>query len=558
MSQDNREFPTEPQRTFSPLASRVLVLGLDGATWDVLGPMADDGLMPNLAKVLSGGAWGTLQSTIPPVTPAAWTTFLTGKLPGQHGILDFEGYDVNTGRLWLHSTQSMRRYNTIWRILSDQGFRVGSINVPLTYPPQPLNGFMITGFDTPGPQSDFAYPPELKSEVLSRWADPTCGKNWRRKSLGGLSLFEQNVRYMADSFHQGAAMTRYCGDKYGWDVLMAVFKLTDNVQHKTWKYLDPRWRDRHPAHRDIVRSCFAELDKAVGDLLDYADAHDAHVLLVSDHGHGSLEGKTYPNVLLKQWGYLKLHGPARRLKRAAQRAMANVGIPQTSLPGRESIEHHIPVDLSRTQACVMHSDNAAFLYINLQGRPAATGIVPRERYEPLRDELAQRFREVEAADASGREILLFPGVYKPEEIYRCTREDQPWLPDLILIPHETCSVVRKMPGRKPVRWLPYGRIEGTHRFGGIIAAHGAGIRPTGGIAADIVDCAPTLLAMLGLKIPEDMQGEVITSLFESPPRIEKASVTTDHAATADAGEQYYSEEELATITERLTDLGYLE
>jgi len=546
----------EPNRDFPFHAKRVLVIGLDGATFGVLEPLLAAGRLPNLQRVISSGVAGTLQSTTPPITPAAWTTFLTGKQPGSHGIIDFERYDTTTNRLLMNSTRCLDGVRNIWQILSDRGFRVGSVNVPMTYPPIPVNGFMVSGFETPGPQSEFVYPRDLREEILARWPDPTLRKNWRRKWLGGLELYRKNVDYMARSFHQGAEMTMALGDKMGWDALMVVFKLVDNLQHKTWKYIDPRWSDRDPVRRDIAFACFEEADRAVGILLEYATAQDAMVMIVSDHGHGSLDGKVQPNLLLNQWGYLALEGGG------SQGVTRGRGMMRRFLGGRkskrvDSIAEDLAVDFSRTRACVMHAGMAGFLYINLAGRQP-DGIVPPNDYEALRDELRDRLLgpQCRVTDPLGEQVQLFSAVHKPEELYGCSREAQPWLPDLILTPRDGLAVIRKIRGRRSVRWLPYRRIEGTHRPHGILIAGGPGVASGRKVSCHIVDCAPTLLALLGLRIPDDMEGRVVDEIFERPPTVETAAPTV--SAPDVTQEEVYSSAELDQITERLSDLGYLE
>ncbi len=546
---------TKPGGGRSAVSERVLIIGLDGATLDVLNPLMAEGRMPRLQAAVAAGACGPLLSTIPPITPAAWTTFLTGKQPGHHRILDFEGYDVNTGRIRLHSTFSTAHVRNIWQILSDHGLKVGSVNVPMTYPPIPVNGFMVTGFDTPGPECDFSYPADLKAPILQRWPDPTGRKNWRAGI--GKRLFNENLDYLSRSFHQGAEMTTWLGDRFGWDVLMVVFKFVDNLQHKTWKYLDPRWSGRNPYRRDRVKDCFAELDKAVGQLLDYATAHRATVLMVSDHGHGSLEGKVHPNRLLEQWEYLKLRGPVERLAARCRLLMDRWRGRPTGEGSAQDIERYVPVDLSQSKACVMHAGNAGFLYVNLKGRQPG-GIVDPADYERLRDELKKRFLspECRVRDPWGQEIPLFPGVYKPEELYRCSRADEPWLPDLLLMQYDTLSVVRRLRGRCIVQWLPYSRLEGTHRMEGIFIATGPGVCHRKDVSARLLDCAPTILAMLGLRIPNDMSGRVLTEIFERPPTIEQEAALPKAAVAV--AEEVYSERELQLVTERLSNLGYLE
>jgi predicted AlkP superfamily phosphohydrolase/phosphomutase len=436
--------------------------------------------------------------------------------------------------------------------MSEAGLKVGSINMPMTFPPVPVNGFLISGFETPGPESDFVYPPTLRSEVLARWPDPTLASKWKRKFLGGNALFQQNVDYMSRSFHQGAEMTMHLGDRFGWDALMVVLKLVDNLQHKTWKYIDPRWSSRNRSRCRMVKGAFDEMDQALGVLLDYATEQRAAVLIVSDHGHGSLEGKCQPNLLLQCWGYLTL------LRGAARRAWAKALQRQRTTRSRHigDVEREIPIDYARTAACVMHAGNAGFLYVNLRGRQP-TGIVDPADYESLRDELIRRLTAPEARVRYRHSTIpLFQAVHKPEALYGCERAEQPWLPDLLLIPHDILSVTRQVRGGRVVRWLPYRRLEGTHRADGILVATGPGVAHSSIASARIIDCAPTLLAMMGLRVPEEMTGRVLLEMFSTTPVVEReaTTVTTRERAV----QQVYSEEELRLVTERLSDLGYLQ
>ncbi len=544
---------------------KILILGLDGVTWDVLRPLMDEGRMPHLRGVVEEGASGVLRSTTPPITPAAWTTFLTGKQPGRHGIIDFERYDPPTNRLAFNSTRCLDHVRNLWQILGDQGLRVGSVNVPMTYPASPVNGFLVSGFETPGPDSDFVHPPELRSEILARWPDPTLRAKWRRSAVRGDSVFIENLNYISRSFHLGASMTMWLGERFGWDALMVVLKLTDNLQHKTWKYLDPRWSGRNPKRGELARDCFAEADRAVGTLLEYADANNAIVLIVSDHGHGSLEGKIHVNRLLQQWGYLVLRGGGAQGTTRVRLAWDRLRGKTKRFAREGNIADDLAVDFDRTRACVMHAGMAGFLYINLAGRQPC-GIVKPSDYELLREEIRERLlgEEGQINDPNGRTIRLFTEVHRPEELYGCSRDDQPWMPDLILIPHDSLAVVRKIRGTSVVNWLPYSKIEGTHRPDGVIAARGPGIARRADLRTHIVHCAPTVLALMGVPIPNDMDGRVIEELFESLPAVRYesagilASATARVQTTSPANNEAYSETELEKVTERLSELGYLE
>jgi len=543
------------RRPLRPVAERLLIIGLDGATFEVLDPLLQAGRMPHLKRFIDEGVSGVLYSTQPPITPAAWTTFMTGKGPGRHGILDFESYDAVNHRLTFNSTYEIRE-KTLWQLLSEKGLRVGSLNVPMTYPPKPVNGFMVSGFETPSVDAQFTWPPELKDEIFRLLPNYDYRTNWRRKAIGRRAQLADNLDYIANSFDQGARLTRYCGEKFGWDLLMTVFKLVDNLQHKAWKYLDPRWKHRFPYEAELAARCFTRLDIALRDLFDYAGEKGATVLIMSDHGHGSLDGKAQPNLLLQRWGYLHLRTPWERARVRAENWLYRLSKGRATRfeQGSRGIERDLAVDWSRTRACVMHAGIYGYLYINLRGR-GPHGVVPPDQYESLRNELAERLRSATVRHRDGRTTPIFEHVYKTEELYGCSREDNPNLPDLLLAPHPGFAVVRKIRGRRPVRWCGLRRLEGTHRVEGILALGGPHVRRGLRLDANIADITPTALAVLGLRVPVDMEGRVIREAFslepivEPEPPIEKVSRVTEEA---------YSEEDRRILERRLTDLGYLE
>ncbi|MCH8853963.1 MAG: hypothetical protein IID41_15130 [Planctomycetes bacterium] len=176
------------------------------------------------------------------------------------------------------------------------------------------------------------------------------------------------------------------------------------------------------------------------------------------------------------------------------------------------------------------------------------------------EEIAERLLALTVRDPAGREIHPFEAVHKPEILYNCDRSQYEWLPDLMLVPQPGLAVVRKIRGGKPVIWSSFSRLEGTHRMEGIFAAAGNHIRPTTTIKANMADIAPTLLASLGLPIPSDMEGRVLTDIFTNPPTVQSEDVH-DNAGQGDDQtdeSQVYNEREQAILTERLADLGYLE
>src|SRR6266705_3493427 len=143
---------------------RVMIVGLDAATWDLIRPWLAEGHMPNLARLTSEGTYGKFQSVMPPITPPAWTSFTTGKNPGKHGIFHFMEAKPDSYAL-SYTNASSRRSRTVWKILNDAGFTTGTTNIPFTYPPEHLKGYQMAGMDTPSAKSPFVYPPELREEL---------------------------------------------------------------------------------------------------------------------------------------------------------------------------------------------------------------------------------------------------------------------------------------------------------------------------------------------------------------------------------------------------------
>ena len=147
----------------------IAIIGLDGATWDLAGPFLEAGDMPVLAALRRSGAHGVLRSTMPPVTFPAWSSFMTGTNPGKHGIFDFTRRVAGTYEVAFVGSRD-RRVPTVWKLLSDAGRRVAVIGVPTTYPPEPVNGIMVGGFDSPvatGIDGSFVHPRDFYAEMTA-------------------------------------------------------------------------------------------------------------------------------------------------------------------------------------------------------------------------------------------------------------------------------------------------------------------------------------------------------------------------------------------------------
>ena len=146
------------------MINKVVVIGLDGVPLSLIERWAKEGLLPTFQQVIEGGATGLLRSTVPPTSGPSWSSFMTGKNPGKTGIYDFL-YRREGGYIFPPVNANRRDGKSLWRLLSEEGKRVGVVNVPISYPVEEVNGFLIAGWMTPYSARDFIYPPELYEEL---------------------------------------------------------------------------------------------------------------------------------------------------------------------------------------------------------------------------------------------------------------------------------------------------------------------------------------------------------------------------------------------------------
>ena len=536
------------------MTRRAVVIGLDGVAWHLLEPLFEAGVMPRLEALRRRGAWGTLTSTVPTYTPPAWTSAVTGVNPGRHGIYGFHSSNAQSERVELMHSGKVRSA-TVWEMANAQDASIGVFNVPLTYPPQPIEkGWMVSGMMTPGhvkglrgfassrdlEEKILGWVPDYELEIKTSWE-----LDWKDDSLG---------RRAIASLEQRRTVLEKLLPEWPVDVLFTVMETPDRVQHAYYRYMDPADELYNSAAAQAIRPTitrfFAMLDEIVGLLEDYAG--EGGVIVCSDHGFTAWEFTVHTNTLLAQWGYLKLKPRARLMQTRAARAL--VPLAKRILPPSTAREAKArtfsAIDWSRTKAFATPIPQQG-IFINLEGRERF-GIVRRDDATAVSQDLVRRFKDLEAPD--GKPVT--DEVHTADEVFTGTAlEGAPdVLPVLRNHRYDLDDEVFHKEAFTDTSHLP----RGVHHPDGVVVYAGPGVRQSSQVSGSVVDVTPTLLYMAGLAIPEGLDGKVATDAYD-PGHLGRHPVETTAAPGHEQHDESspYSEEEEAAIEESLRGLGYI-
>jgi predicted AlkP superfamily phosphohydrolase/phosphomutase len=536
-----------------PPVGRAVAIGLDGAAWHLLDPIMKAGGMPRLQSLRDRGSSGVLKSTVPTYTPPAWTSAVTGVNPGRHGIYGFvEGHAQGPGEL-VHSGKI--KAPTLWEIANSQGARAGIYNLPLTYPPLPLDGWMVSGMLTPSygeRQSGFAAPAGLEKEILE-WApdyvlDTSAHyeRDWRDTALcdRALHVLRQRRRVLEGLLHLDPP-----------DIVFVVLEAPDRLQHVYYRYMDPADELYESEGAGQIRAhvleCFEAMDEIVGLLDDFAGS-DGGVVVCSDHGFTAWEVSVHVNALLAQWGYLTVKPTARVMQTGMARSLvrgAKLLLPP-KLARTAKGRTFAAIDWSKTQAFASPIPQQG-IYVNVKGREPQ-GVVEPSRLEAVKNDIAAKFSALTAPDGS----RATDRVYRSEDVFHGDARDG--APDLLpVLKDHRFELDDEVFYREPftdVSEMP----RGVHHPDGVVAVAGEGVSAGASVTGSVVDVTPTLLYLAGLKVPEDLDGAVLTEAFEPDHLIRRPVQTTSVTAAGTRDESSpYTEEEEAVIEESLRGLGYL-
>ena len=546
--------------------TKALVIGLDGGCLDLIGILTEKGVMPRLSALIRQGVCGKLESVFPPITAPAWVSFMTGKNPGKHGVFNFfkNLRDLDNRQIVSHDSI---KTETLISIANDSGKKVASINMPVTYPPSPVNGYIISGMFTPSLASQFTHPPGLYDELKEKLGEYVIAVPFQRYDE------RHTDRFLEDALHCMHQRTKYGLEIMGrldWDLFMLVFTSTDYVQHAMWDYF-PQHLHSTPDRRrkklsERLMDFYRELDGSIGKLLDNID-EDTQVFIISDHGFGPLDKKFFVSAWLEQLGLLHFSRDAgSRARRMAAPVLGRMRRVVTKLD-RYDLRYKLRggarkftfdkifdfIDWSKTKAvCGSYSEQG--IYINTKGSWPNGVVSPGKEYDDIREFILSELRNLKDP-ATGATLVV--DCYRREDIYTGSHVEE--APDIVFMLEKGACIADNMPSK--VLFDKPNRIHGTgfHRAEGMLVASGKGIKKGGTIGgARIIDVAPTVLCSMGLEIPHDADGVVLRDLFEP----EFSSATTERfreptAASGTGADEAYSDEDSKKIEDRLRGLGYL-
>ncbi|MBW2173061.1 MAG: alkaline phosphatase family protein [Deltaproteobacteria bacterium] len=566
---------------------KVFVLGLDGATLDLIKPWVEQMELPNFARLMAQGCHGNLESVLPPLTTPAWASFATGKNPGKHGIFDFakrkpESYDIE----W--NTSLSRKGKSLWNIVSSQGGNVVVVNIPNNYPLEPVNGSMVAWMDAPGKTDGYTYPRELAKEIEQNVGDYIITiLDWKENE--DLARFQSNLHRMID---KRAELTFYLMENKPWDFFAVLFSATDIAQHCFWSFMDPSHplynRDDAERFGDTILETYRHIDRILGEIQDRLP-DDATLILMSDHGAGPLRSVVNLNKWLEENGWLTftnstnsgaskgLHSLSKSFVRSALSKSLSLLKRHLSTNSRSRLKSLFPgvrdklegvmfsslIDWEKTKAYSLGSYGN--IYINLRDREPGGVVSEGEEYEMLRDAISSRLMKL-TDPVTGQGVVK--KVFRREEIYNGSCVFQ--AADLLVQWDDAgYHSVQRFGKQEDTVFtdqlhlhLTNMRFTGHHRMEGTFASVGKGVKQDSVIeGARIIDVAPTVLYLLGLPIPSDMDGRVLEDAFrpeylaENPIGFTEAPGGVESASEDFAG---YSADEADKIAERLRNLGYID
>lgn len=478
--------------------NKLVVIGLDGLTWDLIKPLVRNGDLPCFERLLSGGCHSDLRSSYPPVTPPAWTSITTGKNPGKHGLFDFQKISPDFQNTFLYTSMD-KMTEEIWDYLSASGLKSIVINLPYSYPPKKINGIMISGMNTPSIDSEFVTPKEIKDELLERFPDYKFDLEWIFYR-GRLNKFEADIR---DLTVQRRKVFEYFLKK-DWNLFFGVFTETDRAQHVL--------------QDERLKMYFKFLDKELEKLINSID-EDSNLFLISDHGFNRVDKKIHLNKFLEEQGFLAFKKNVSQ-KRLFFVKMGSIFAALSKIKAVQRIAEMLPIKILQKISTPFLEENTLMLidWENTKAFAFGSGLILFNNSILSENDKIRIMNDIKTAllklkdPETDRPVI--EEVISKEEAY-----NGPFLknaPDLIVIPKNGYTIDSYFSERI---FTETSLKKGDHTMKGIFLAYGPDIKSNAHLDnIEIYDIAPTILYMMDLPVPLDMDGRVLKEIFREDSR----------------------------------------
>lgn len=470
---------------------KLVVIGLDGAGFELIDPWIEQGILPNFLKIKRTGSWADMESVLPPVTSPNWKCYSTGKNPGKLGIYWWENIDWVNKRIYYPGRRKQQN-NELWDIMSNSGMKVAVIGMPLTFPPKPINGLMISGGPDCG-ETGFTYPPKLEQALRE--------KGWRNHPPTRFEVepekWQQEVAQIINNSFEKAK--EYINDNV-FDFLQVTVFYINSMHHFMW-------------NSHATMNAWKMIDTHLGDIID----RGFDVLLMSDHGSNKIDVTFNINTWLKNEGYLKQ-------KFGISSVFYHLGINRQRLVSIASRLHifrlmkkYVPkkiyLNIPTYSGSVKKEAKTARIHWG-ESHALASGQGPiyiNPNHKNKQSIALEIINKLESLVDPATGIKIVNKVYYRDEIY-----SGPYLgeaPDLIIDQakgvHIADDIGHKEIFQSPERW------KAENKKFGLFMAYGPNIKRQGAIdKISILDLAPTILHLMGLPIPDDMDGRVLNNVFK--------------------------------------------
>jgi predicted AlkP superfamily phosphohydrolase/phosphomutase len=536
---------------------RVFLLGLDGASWNVLDRMFDSGYMPTLQRLCAEGVRATLASTLPPITPVAWSSLMTGVNPGKHGIFGFTKNAPDNSYL----AEPVNRLDISVPTIFDyyrEGPPLVSLNLPMSYPATEMNGYMVTGMMTP--LNDLAradhprgFLDELRQEGINYKIDPKFeapdSENVKAMFEGWQSSGHEFVNLLTAITDSRMQAVHWMLDRADWDVFICVIVGMDRLQHLHWDRLVPA--DGSPP-AEVLASYYSRVDEHIAKLTAALDPGDT-LLIISDHGFVKHHGQFNANEWLLRQGWLQRREARRSPLYPVKKLFNALGITRGHLTrllgdrGAKKIQLMAAhVDWARSEA---YLSSPFGIRLNLQGRETLGCIEPAQ-FESLRSEIMQALTELSGADGE----TLIAHVRRGDECYHGDARRE--AADIVFTFQDDRNYSSYVGNLAADIFTETPQKSGDHRVDGILVAWGGGITPSADMPRyRIWDVLPTIMHLNRRAVPEICDGRVLGEILgESRP------IEVDRQwrrFLPDRQRISYDQDQKKEIAARLRALGYL-